>query len=411
MCVVKRIAREDGRKILFFFGKKIWCAHQRIFVPTEPLRQNLNKKELFSSRLARVNASTCLRAKMGILEEIAKHVINRLNIDPDKLYDDSKSSDQSKSSSRAPAEYDENEDVLALDTTKRCNNGQDYLVRTYQGRVETEDIKKGLVKMRHGYFIKKRPERNISLRGSRFGGTYEHMRCHDYRKPTSCPCTIKIVRTKNDGGKDETSVHMIADHNHDRMSAPRVGLDDGMKKKAEAWYKSGYSAAMAALRMSVFDIETRKKIANYLHNHRHKILDLKGEVETEEGWREAFKDYMPENLPWRFFSIARYKHSPFVLSFQPATATKDLVISFSTPSLMQNMVKTFDKGLRVIQMDGTYKLNNKGYPLIISGTTDRSWMSFFILSWEDDDFRASSKPNWGSCSIFVGITFFFDSHP
>jgi len=109
------------------------------------------------------------------------------------------------------------------------------------------------------------------------------MRCRDYRKPTSCPCIIKIVRTKNDDGKDETSVYKIADHNHDRMSAPRVGLDDGMKKKAEAWYKSGYSAAMAALRMSIFDIETRKKIANCCNNYRHKILDLKGEVETEEG--------------------------------------------------------------------------------------------------------------------------------
>ena len=115
------------------------------------------------------------------------------------------------------------------------------------------------------------------------------------------------------------------------MSIPRVGLDDGMKKKAEAWYKSGYSAATAALRMSVFDIETRKKIANCCNNYRHKILDLKGEVETEEGWREAFKEYLPENSLKGFFSKPRYKHSPFVLSFQPATATKDLVISISTP--------------------------------------------------------------------------------
>ena len=43
---------------------------------------------------------------------------------------------------------------------------------------------------------------------------------------------------------------------------------------------------------------------------------------------------------------------------------------------MQNMVKTFDKGLRVIQMDGTYKLNNKGYPLIIIGTADRERQLF-----------------------------------
>ena len=83
-----------------------------------------------------------------------------------------------------------------MDTTKRCNNGQDYLVKTYEGRVETEDIKKDLAKKQHGFFIKKRPERNVSLRGSRFGGTYEHIRCRDYRKPTSCPCTIKTNRKR-----------------------------------------------------------------------------------------------------------------------------------------------------------------------------------------------------------------------
>ena len=39
-------------------------------------------------------------------------------------------------------------------------------------------------------------------------------------------------------------------------------------------------------------------------------------------------------------------------------------------------MKTFDKGLRVIQMDGTYKLNNKAYPLMIIGTTDRKRQFF-----------------------------------
>jgi hypothetical protein len=261
-----------------------------------------------------------------------------------------------------------------------------HLVKTYKGRVETGEIKKHLVRLQHGYFINKRAEQNCSWKESRFGGTYEHMRCRDYRTfsdPTEtdpegkmCPCTIKIVRTKNDGGLDETSVYMMADHNHEKMSIPRVGLDDGMKKKAEAWYKLGCSAPAAARKMEVSDIEIQKKIVNHCINNRYKILDLKGEVTTEAGWIETFKDYMPENLPSGFFSKERYEHSPFVLNFQPATSTEDLVISFSTPSLMQNMVKTFDKGLRVMQMDGTFKLNNKGYPLIIIGTTDRERQLF-----------------------------------
>jgi len=96
------------------------------------------------------------------------------------------------------------------------------------------------VKKQHGFFHEKRPEQNISLRRSRFGGTYEHIRCLDAKK-YSCQCSIKIVRTKNDVGKDERSIYIIADHNHDRMSIPRAVLDDGMKKKVEALYKSGYS--------------------------------------------------------------------------------------------------------------------------------------------------------------------------
>ena len=382
------------------------CPREYICAHRTPTTQKFEQKALFSSRLAGVNAQTSRNVKMKILADFIKRTCNRFNIDPKDIIDDPESPKQSKSSSRAPAEYDENEDVLALDTTKRCNNGQDYLVRTYQGRVETEDIKKYLVELQQGYFYRKRKERNISLRGSRFGGTYEHMRCRDYRKPTFCPCIIKIVRTKNDGGKDETSVYKIADHNHDRMSAPRVGLDDGMKKKAAAWYKSGYSAAMAALHMSVFDMKTRKKIRNYVGNYRHDILDLKGEVETEEGWRETFKEYFPENLPRGFFTKSKFKHSPFVLSFQAATATDDLVISFSTPSLMQNMVKTFDKGLRVIQMDGTYKLNNKGYPLIIIGTADRErqlFESVFCItkSEKESSFKAVASAIEEHCAKYL----------
>ena len=219
--------RKNEKKNSKIFGKIIPRPHYILFEPTEPLRQNLNKKELFSSRLARVNASTCLRAKMGILEEIAKHVINRLNIDPDKLYDDSKSSDQSKSSSREPAEGDENVDALALDTTKRCTNGHPYLVKTYKGRVETEPIKEDLMKLGHGLFNRKIPEKNYSTRGSRYG-THESIRCRDYRESaSSCPCTIKIVRTntKDDGGLDETNVYMTADHNHKTMAVPKRGLD------------------------------------------------------------------------------------------------------------------------------------------------------------------------------------------
>lgn len=103
------------------------------------------------------------------------------------------------------------------------------------------------------------------------------------------------MRTKNGGRKGETSLYMMDDHNHERMTVSTVGLDDGMRKKVEVWYKSGYSAAMAALRMNVFDSTTRKKIANNSKTYRHKILDLKGEIETEVGSIETVKDYFPEN--------------------------------------------------------------------------------------------------------------------
>ena len=316
---------------------------------------------------------------MGILEEIAKHVINRLNIDPNELFDDSKSSDQSKSSRRTHHNGDENDGVMKLAVIKREGNGSVYHVKTYEERVETERIKEDLVKLGHGYFIKKKPEKNYSARGSRFGGTHEIIRCRDYPKSaSSCPCTIKIVRTntKDDGGLDETNVYMTAVHNHKTMAVPKVGLDEDMKKKIEEQYKNGFSASEAATRLKVFDAEKRKKVISYCNNHRHELLDLKGEVETEAGWLETFNKYLPENLPWGFFTRRKYKHQPFILNFQFATSTDDLVIAFSTPSLMENMVKTFDKGLRVIQMDGTYKLNNKAYPLMIIGTTDRKRQFF-----------------------------------
>jgi len=37
----------------------------------------------------------------------------------------------------------------------------------------------------------------------------------------------------------------------------------------------------------LFDAETRKKISAFWSNHRHMMLDLKGEVETKEGWMET----------------------------------------------------------------------------------------------------------------------------
>ena len=119
---------------------------------------------------------------MGILKEIAKHAINRLNIDPDELYNASKSSDQSKSSRRTHHNGDENDGVMKLAVIKREGNGSAYHVKTYEERVETERIKEDLVKLGHGYFIKKRPEKNYSARGSRFGGTHEIIRCRELPK-------------------------------------------------------------------------------------------------------------------------------------------------------------------------------------------------------------------------------------
>ena len=107
---------------------------------------------------------------MKILTDIIKHVCNRFNIDPKDLCDDPESCAHSKSSSRAPDEGDENW-LACLGYSKRCDNGQAYLVKTYDGRVETEEIMEYLLRLLHGYFHKKRPEQNISLRESRFGGT------------------------------------------------------------------------------------------------------------------------------------------------------------------------------------------------------------------------------------------------
>jgi len=212
----------------------------------EPLAPKRPKKALFSSRLAGVNAQTPQHAKMKIIANIIRRICNRYNIDPEDLFDDYDSNAQSKSSSRAPAEGDENVDWLALDTTKRCNNGH-ALLKTFKGRVETKEIKEYLLRHKYGYFINKEKEKNLGLRTSRFGGTYEHIRCRDYRKPSSfedgfpifCPCSIKIARTKNDGGSDETMLYMMDDHSHDRMAIPKVGLDDGMKKRVEKHYKNG----------------------------------------------------------------------------------------------------------------------------------------------------------------------------
>ena len=61
---------------------------------------SLNKKELFSSRLARVNAQTPRHVKMKILRDIIKRTCKHFNIDPKELCDDPDSSAQSKSSSR-----------------------------------------------------------------------------------------------------------------------------------------------------------------------------------------------------------------------------------------------------------------------------------------------------------------------
>ena len=88
---------------------------------------------------------------------------------------------QSKSSSRARAKGDEKEDEHALDTTKRCNNGH-ALLKTFKGRVETKEIKEYLLRHKYGYFVNKEKETNFNVRASRFGGTYEHIRCRKMRQ-------------------------------------------------------------------------------------------------------------------------------------------------------------------------------------------------------------------------------------
>ena len=198
-------------------------------------------------------------------------------------------------------------------------------MKTYKGRVETEEIKKDLVRFQHGYFVYKEKEKNFIRSGNRFGGTYEHIRCRDFRvesDPTEtdpegkkCPCTISIMRTKNEGGLDETSVYMMADHNNERMSIPRVGLDDGMKKKAEAWYKRGCSAPAAARKwkFSISRRENRLPITATTTAARYSILKAKSRLKQDRLKRSRT---MPEKLSSGFFSEERYKHSPFVLNFR-----------------------------------------------------------------------------------------------
>ena len=50
---------------------------------------------------------------------------------------------------------------------------------------------------------------------------------------------------QEDGGVDETVVHIIAEHNHERMDVLTVGLDDGMKQKVAGLYKVGYTGSLA----------------------------------------------------------------------------------------------------------------------------------------------------------------------
>ena len=69
---------------------------------------------------------------------------------------------------------------------------------------------------------------------------------------------------------------MTAEHNHERMEVPTVGLDDGMKKKVAHLYgEGGLTVKNISRRLEVYDPEERKKIATFLNNHRKKILDLK----------------------------------------------------------------------------------------------------------------------------------------
>ena len=107
----------------------------------------MNEKKLFSSLLAGVNAQTPRHAKMKkILTHIIKRACKHFNIDPKDLCDDPDSSAQSKSSSREPAEGDENVDWLALDTTERCTkkkrmmmSGEGVVTRSRKRKVGQRD--------------------------------------------------------------------------------------------------------------------------------------------------------------------------------------------------------------------------------------------------------------------------------
>ena len=151
----------------------------------------------------------------------------------------------------------------------------------YSGRVETEDIKKDLQMRRHGIFVNKRPEQPKSSGPT----TSEEIRCKDFRK-CGCPCYVQILHNAT---TSQTKVIMKADHNHDRMASPMRGLDDGMKMEVAGLYKKGETVRSICRELNVFDKSKREKIKIYCQNHRKEMLSIKGEVETEREWLNAFE--------------------------------------------------------------------------------------------------------------------------
>ena len=81
---------------------------------------------------------------MEFFKDVVVFTCNRLKDGPNDRVNDSDSRLPSESSIHSSVTVDKNVDFLALDTTPRVINGEEFTVTKYPKRVETEDIKEDL---------------------------------------------------------------------------------------------------------------------------------------------------------------------------------------------------------------------------------------------------------------------------
>jgi len=114
------------------------------------------------------------------------------------------------------------------------------------------------------------------------------------------------------------------------------------------------------------DEATRRKISQlkYFEKQKSNINEEINNVKDLKAWLEArFKDNIVEDS---FQSLSW--DEPFVSDFEIKGA--DFYSFLTTKNLIYNIVKQNLSNVTHICVDGTYKLNNLGYPTIVIGTLD-----------------------------------------